>query len=112
MALLSIVKQAFIGKENHALAFFHAFMEESLEDCTIWICFLSKALFDSFFPLPFVKPFAVWSVILAVSVRFVEVPFSLIVAAVFVEHNSEALPTVLDPVSDVVESFSFVDHDS
>lgn len=87
-------------------------MEESLEDCAVWICFLPKPLLDSIFPLPFVVPLAIWSVVLAVAMRFVEIPFSLIVAAVFVDHDPEALSTVLDPVANVVKSLSLVDHDA
>lgn len=87
-------------------------MEESLEDCAIWIGFLPKSLLDSIFPLPFEVPLAVGSVELSVAMRLVEIPFSLIVAAIFVDHDPKALSTVLDPVANVVKSLSFVDHDA
>lgn len=44
--------------------------------------------------------------------RFVQVPFSLIVATVFVDHDPEALSSVLDPVADVVQSLRLVYHDA
>lgn len=110
--LLSVVELALAGEEDHALAFLQTLVEESLEYCSVWVCLLPKTLLDSIFPLSFVVPLAIWSVVLSVAMRLIDVPFTLIIATVFVDHDSEALSSVLDPVTDVVQSLRLVDHDA
>ena len=112
VGLVSVVELALAGEENHAFALLQAFVKEALEGCAIRISLLPQALLDAFFPFAFVVPLAVGSVVLAVAVRLVDVPLALIIAAVFVDHYPEALPSVLDPVADVVQPLSFVDHDA
>jgi hypothetical protein len=109
---LTVVVEAVAKEDDDSLALLQALVEGAFEDGAVRVGLLSQSLLGADLPLALVDPLAVGTVELAVSMRLILVPFSLVVAAVAVEHEAESLPTAVDPIADVIKSFCFVDHDS
>jgi hypothetical protein len=83
-----------------------------MKNYSIRIVFVSQSLLHTLLPTSLIYPISVTAVIFTVTVRFIFVPLPNIVTALIINHSSDPVSLILVPITHVVNTLVFIQHDS